>query len=385
LCFPVYIITAAAGQRLYDKKHSCFFCQKEYSKIARHLKQVHGEEEEVIKALSYQPNAQERIEQFEKLCRMGNFNHNMKVLDVNEGELKVVRRPPANTTPNPGDYLPCKFCHGFFLSDELWRHAPKCPFKDETTSTGSKRMKYEGRFILASSNSPTGCSELLSENVIAKMSHNAISILVQNDPTILRLGSQLLDKRGTEKSNEVSQKMRLLGRIVQEGRKITNNDKVTLEYLLKPRQFDILIDCARNIAGYERNDGSSSKKTFRAPATAIHCGYELKRAAVVIRCQALREKNMEKKDDIDVFLQLYEAEWHNKVTAPALNNLALKKHNQPSVLPLTNDLMLVRNFIVERISVLTTEVDQHPTQENWRELAEICLARLIMFNKRRGK
>jgi hypothetical protein len=347
---------------------------------------MHSGEDEVKKALAYDPKDPKRVQQFEKLCRMGNFNHNMKVLDIKEGELKVVRRPPANTEANANDYLPCQYCHGFFLMDELKRHAPKCPCNEEEESTGSKRMKYEGRVMLAASGQfASGSSKLLSNYVIPKMANDVVSIVVQSDQTILRVGSQQLEKRGTEKASEVSQKMRLLGRVVLEGRKLIGNEKVSLEDLLKPGKFDTLICCARNIAGYEENDGSSSKKRFKAPATAVHCGYELKRAAMILRCQALREKDIGKKDDVDIFLQLYETEWHIKVTMPALNHLALKKHNKPQVLPLTSDLLAVRKYIVERISVLTKKVTSNPTKENWRELAEICLTRLIMFNKRRGK
>lgn len=77
--------------------------------MARHLEQVHAEEEEVKIALSYEKNDEKRANQFEKLCRMGNYNHNMRVLDINEGELKVVRRPSAHANAEPHDYLPCKF------------------------------------------------------------------------------------------------------------------------------------------------------------------------------------------------------------------------------------------------------------------------------------
>jgi hypothetical protein len=48
--YLVYIIATAEDRRTTDKKHSCFFCQKEYSKIARHLEQVHKEEDEVKEA-----------------------------------------------------------------------------------------------------------------------------------------------------------------------------------------------------------------------------------------------------------------------------------------------------------------------------------------------
>ena len=68
-----------------------------------------------------------------------------------------------------------------------------------------------------------------------------------------------------------------------------------LQSLLKPGNFDILMSCALNIAGYEENDGSSPKKIVSSPATAVACGYELKKAAIIIRCQALREKDINTK------------------------------------------------------------------------------------------
>ena len=380
----MYVISTPEGERVYDKKHCCFFCQKQYATIARHLEQVHGHEEEVKTALKYEPGSEERAEQFEKLCRMGNYNHNMKVLDLGEGELKVVRRPAANAEVNPKNYLPCKFCHGFFLHNELWRHAPKCKFRDETIDSSSKRMKYDGKFMLAAGRFPPGSTKLLSESVLSKMACDSVSIIVQSDETILQLGAQLLEKRGTEKANEISQKMRLLGRVLQEGRKLTASE-LRLEEMLKPAHFDTLIECARNIAGFQENDGRSSSKTFKAPGTAVHCGYEIKRAAVIVRCQALRKMDMKKKEEIDVFLQLYDAEWHNKVTTPALDNLNVKKHNKPEVLLLTNDLLALRKYLVERIASLTDNVRKSTTRSNWRELAEVTLARLIMFNKRRGK
>ena len=112
-------------------------------------------------------------------------------------------------------------------------------------------------------------------------------------------------------------------------------------------------------------------------------GYELKRAAIIIRCQELRDKDMDKRDDIDCFMQLYQAEWHSKVASPALDNLAFRKHNSPQVLPFTADLLALRKYVVHRLSVLTTGTNT--SKEDWRDLAELCLTRLIMFNKRRGR
>ena len=187
---------------MYDKTHSCFYCKKEYSKIARHLQQVHSDEEEVQLALSYPVNYEKKEKQFEKLCRMGNFNYSTRVLEKKRGEVKVVRRP-TSVDSDPNSYLPCKFCHGFFNGDELWRHAPKCSFRYEGEKPSSKRMKYKGRFMVAGGKFPTGCSQMLSEKVILIMADDAISIAVGGDKTILELGSYMLEKRGTEKAQEV--------------------------------------------------------------------------------------------------------------------------------------------------------------------------------------
>ena len=183
---------------MYDKTHSCFYCKKEYSKIARHLQQVHSDEEEVQLALSYPVNYEKREKQFEKLFRIGNFNHNTRVLETKRGEVKVVRRPTSEDS-DPNNYLPCKFCHGFFSGDELWRHAPKCSFRDEGENPSSKRMKYEERFMVAGGKFPNGCSHMLSEKVISIMAYDAISIAVGGDKTILGLGSDMLEKEALKK------------------------------------------------------------------------------------------------------------------------------------------------------------------------------------------
>ena len=77
----MYIKTVAEGKRSYDKLNSCFFCEKEYSNVARHMQQVHGEEAAMKKAIAHKKRQQcER--RIEKLCRLGNFNHNIKVLEM---------------------------------------------------------------------------------------------------------------------------------------------------------------------------------------------------------------------------------------------------------------------------------------------------------------
>ena len=69
--------------------------------------------------------------ELDRIRLLGNFVHNNKVLERNEGELKVVRRPPHNIKGNPFDYLSCQYCYGFIHKAVLNRHVRTCEFVDE--------------------------------------------------------------------------------------------------------------------------------------------------------------------------------------------------------------------------------------------------------------
>lgn len=56
--------------------------------------------------------------------------------------------------------------------------------------------------------------------------------------------------------------MRLLGRVVKEGRKKEEKRNWNLKDFLKPQEFDTLMDCVRTLGGYDESDGSTAKKKF---------------------------------------------------------------------------------------------------------------------------
>ena len=134
ITFSVYVYSTSKtddDSRAYDKKNACYYCGKEFLKIGRHLEQVHKDFPEVDKALSYEKNSKERKKELDRIRLLGNFVHNNKVLERNEGELKVVRRPPHNIKGNPIDYLSCQYCYGFIHKGVLNRHVRTCEFVDE--------------------------------------------------------------------------------------------------------------------------------------------------------------------------------------------------------------------------------------------------------------
>ena len=88
--------------------------QKRVRKAQSPLLPIHAKEEEVAKILQMKASNSLRRIELDKLVRMGNFNHNLRVLEMKKGELKVIRRPGQGVDKDPSNYLPCQFCHGFF-------------------------------------------------------------------------------------------------------------------------------------------------------------------------------------------------------------------------------------------------------------------------------
>ena len=75
----------AQQSKQHAKKHSCVFCGKLYSKIARHLEQVHYNEVEVAKILVLPKKSKARMEAWKLLANKGDFAHNQEARTENKG------------------------------------------------------------------------------------------------------------------------------------------------------------------------------------------------------------------------------------------------------------------------------------------------------------
>lgn len=113
---------------IHEKKNFCLVCGKPQVKLARHLK-VHKGHPEIAMVLSLKPSCKKRKVLLEKLRNRGNFLHNSRVVAGGAGLLKVKRRPKEGRSRSYGC---CQFCHGSFVSTDLWRHIMRCPCRKNT-------------------------------------------------------------------------------------------------------------------------------------------------------------------------------------------------------------------------------------------------------------
>ena len=92
-------------------------------------------------------------------------------------------------------------------------------------------------------------------------------------------------------------------------------------------------------------------------------------------------KSEQLKKEAGDFKLLYEAHWNSKISCVANRRKKLRQINKPNVLPLTRDMVVLRDFLLDQMKQLTTI--SNPTYKQWLLLAQILIVRMCMFNKRR--
>lgn len=110
----------------------------------------------------------------------------------------------------------------------------------------------------------------------------------------------------------------------------------------------------------------------------------LKKCVNILWGHALRTKDKVLEEDANNFERLIVSEWSYRVSHHSLNALSTKKFNKVELLPLANDLEKLRKSLLAKMSSNVERLEQHPQLEVWSDLAQATLARLVIFNKRRG-
>ena len=374
------------GGRIYDRIHFCLFCGKADAKISRHLQTKHSTEKEVLalKELS----AKEKSNKLDLLRQEGDFYHNMKILKSG-GELIVVRRPGPTEFVNYKDYVPCIHCLGFLKKDEMWRHLKTCIGKSQKTS--SENVKNDNlisqcEILLFSNKYGDGASKELSELILERMNKDAIFETVSKDHLIKMYGSFLLNSvAGFKKLNGISQRMRVLARLVMKIRELNNSTELTLTEILTPNMFDVVIEATKILGGFAmQNKDGELVPTFETPSLPLLIGFSIEQASSLQNGLAIRARNKDAASLAKDFLKIYKLEWSTRISSISLKNMDVNKFNKIKLLPVTDDLLKLREFLKNQIPKLTEELKGSPSLETWRSLAELAGIRLTIFNRRRG-
>ncbi|XP_034538605.1 uncharacterized protein LOC117812108 isoform X3 [Notolabrus celidotus] len=362
------------GSRLYNKKHHCFYCKKVVQKMSRHLLRMHNDKIEVAKAFSLPKNSKERRLHLDFIRNKGNFEHNTEVLESQKGKLIPFKQPKKKTEGQ--EFLHCVYCYGLFTKRVMWRHFQVCKFKpqDKTSKAGKTRVQALCAFAEPV---PPGFSDAYWK-FLNDMNQDKIAIAVKQDSCILEYGYRLFKKneRVISQHQYIRQKLRELGRLLLAAKKVA--PVKTVKELIKPEKYAHVVTAARHLAGFSDETGK-----YKCPSLARKVGHSMHALAMFMKSEGLKARDKETVQDAEEFAQLYQESWKFDIASQALIQLDQSKWNSPQLLPFTQDVQSLHVQLSEKQQQHLDALKEEASPSNWKDLAKVTLAQVILFNRRR--
>lgn len=377
-----YVVTSNRSYgccRVWDKYSYCLYCHDRQTKLVRHLKRQHSSEVLVARAMAMEEEESKATLApaiWSRIRNFGNHDHNQNVHRGEENDLIVKKRPELGQNRPITDYVPCSDCLGYFYTQTLWQHKTTCPESDKQKKKRGGHVK-EGRNLLPLKHDVT----VQLRAVVARMLHDDISLIAKNDRDILNVAQHEIETSNSFKKGEVArEKMRTLGKVLKLARSF-NKNIMCGEDLVKPSAFDTMIKCARTMSGYDANT-----QKHKAYSNAGRVGFALKDLALAVRSKYIKQGLRDKSVEVDEFLKLRESDW-DKVTASARHQGEEEKWRNPQILPLTEDCVKFHGYLVDKEKEIKVDMakEGHLSDQNYISLAEITLAQVILFNRRRPR
>ncbi|XP_034082761.1 uncharacterized protein LOC117553090 isoform X2 [Gymnodraco acuticeps] len=353
------------GIRVYNKRHYCLYCSRPYAKMARHLEKAHEDKVDVAKALSFPKRSKERRHQLNYIRNRGNYAHNAAVMESGNGELVPFLKDLLNR--QRGMSLCIAHIAKAFSPERSCGDIRTCKLKPKSVSRkpGKNRVQslcaYTGPV-------PAQISKQLW-GVISSMNPDPITNIIKSDHVITDLGQHLLNKG-------VREKMRELGRLIHNGRRVTSLKN--LEDFIHPKKYLEMVRAVQVTCGYDSGTG-----TFQIPSLANKLGNAMVKVSKLLKAHGLIANDHELVRNATEFQQVHSEKWNEMISSTALRNIAESKWNVPTLMPFTEDVQKWHQFLSAMQDECSSELSGTPSTKSWTELAKVCLTQIILFNRRR--
>lgn len=361
----VQVASRSSGPK--RKKQYCPFCNKQQSRLSRHIL-THKEEHEVNKYIACSDQLI-KSKMMAKFRNLGNHIHNVKTINMGKGELNVVYRPENKC--DLSRYVPCSYCYGYYSKPDLWRHVLRCPMNNSPTKAKGQRHVAKGKLLFPIKK----CSNKLRE-VLATMNDGPVSAKVRNDPLLMKLGEELVLKHAHDRHQfqHIRSVLRELGRL------LLCSKAQSMEDLIDPGQFRRVITSAKTLAGFDAETNS-----FKVPSLVLSLSASLKKCAALLEADAMQRYETSLCQRAQNFCRLIATRWTIELAANARRTLQESKRNKVKLLPLTADIQLLSAHLKHKISYYRATLQQCNTDTTaYDNLKKSLLAMLILFNRRRS-
>jgi hypothetical protein len=224
--------------------------------------------------------------------------------------------------------------------------------------------------------------DVLKSKVLKNIRNDQLTKAVKTDTDILQFGSSLIRKLGPKSSNDVAQRMRQLARISLRLAALGPNKKAwryRLDSFINGPGFDKLMDAVN--AECVAFEDESGRQLFRNPNLALKVGHSLLRLAQLGSSTRARDSNA--KADAESLIALYKSDFTDLVSTPAHTSVKRSPRTLEEF-PDSTDLGLLKDYQIKTSQSLIQSLESQPSRQLWRDLAEVTMSRLLVFNARRG-
>lgn len=169
--------------------------------------------------------------------------------------------------------------------------------------------------------------------------------------------------------------MHELGRLLDNARKHTPLKR--MEDFINPANYLKMVKAVKSTCGYE-----SRTNTFAIPSLATKLRNALVKVSKILKAHGLISNNQELVKHASEFQELHNQKWNALVSATALRKNVEAKWNAPALMPFTEDVQRMHQFLCEKLKEWSITLSESPTKA-WIALAKVCLTHTILFNRRR--
>lgn len=224
----------------------------------------------------------------------------------------------------------------------------------------------------------------VKEEIFEKMQADAITTVAMEDFLIVSFGDDLLKKNKNRRSlYHISNKLRECGKFLIEMRKL--GPYTDMLSVLKPEHFDDAIEATKRMSRYDLEN-----KSFGSASLALHFGTNLKKLSELATKLLMRKTtpisvpNVEEAlTNFDRFEKLVKCQWATELGSLALKDLTEKSSIKPKLLPLTEDIMKMKNIVEQIAKEAFDKLKISKSTDSFRVLAETTLLLTILHNRKR--
>ncbi|XP_016399854.1 uncharacterized protein LOC107732929 [Sinocyclocheilus rhinocerous] len=127
----------------------------------------------------------------------------------------------------------------------------------------------------------------------------------------------------------------------------------------------------------------SETDKFMIPSLANKLGNSLVKVSKLLKAQGLISNDKQLVMNASEFQEVHANKWNEMISATALRNIREAKCNVPTLMPFTEDVQKLHTFLSQVQDEWFNLLSESPSTKAWMELAKVCLAQIILFNRRR--